>query len=304
MVQGNYERSATPSFSIIIAVYNDWALLSGCLQSLAEQENAPSFEVIVIDDGSTEAAPEPTRRWATHYPLEIIRQTHAGIPAARNQGVQHSRGSILVFVDADSRLKPDCLAALHSAAGNTQHNSFQLQLVGDSTTLLGKAEHLRLRALQNHSLRPDGCIRYVNTAGFAIRRAKIDPQQGLFDPRLLRGEDTLLLANLIRENDLPFFLANAIVQHVVPLSMIGCVRKDFRSAYLERTSLDLIASLGVRIRVRNRDRLKMLWEMWKASASPQIGRLSWVAAVARQCMQRLFSIFWWLCKRRSDVLSP
>ena len=57
MVQHEQISNQTPLFSIIIAAYNDWAVLKGCLQSLARQTDEPCFEVIIVDDGSTVAAP-------------------------------------------------------------------------------------------------------------------------------------------------------------------------------------------------------------------------------------------------------
>ena len=95
-------------------VFNDWIALDPCLRSLEQQANGPSFEVIVVDDGSGEAAPEVIRQWVPRLPLTIVRQDHAGIPTARNRGVQISRGSILLFIDADCRFQTNCLTALES----------------------------------------------------------------------------------------------------------------------------------------------------------------------------------------------
>src|SRR6202166_3266171 len=104
--------STTPLFSIIIGVYDDWTPLDQCLRSLERQIDGPSFEVIVVDDGSRSPAPEVIREWSRRFPLTVIRQSHAGIPNARNRGIQVSRGSVLLFVDADSRTQTGCLAAL------------------------------------------------------------------------------------------------------------------------------------------------------------------------------------------------
>src|SRR5271157_1006773 len=98
--------TTTPLFSIVIGVYDDWIPLDQCLRSLAQQTNGPSFEVIVVDDGSREAAPEFISYWIRAYPLTVIRQSHTGISAARNRGVQISIGSVLVFVDADCKFQP------------------------------------------------------------------------------------------------------------------------------------------------------------------------------------------------------
>jgi len=289
-----HQSSTTdPLFSVIIAVFNDWDPLDRCLESLAQQEYAPGFEVIVVDDGSRESAPEFIRQWKRHYRLTVDRQPHGGISITRNRGAQISRGSVLLFLDADSRLQTNCLAALDSAITNSfQHNFFQLHLIGDYTSLVGRAEELRLKTLQNHMLQPNGCIRYLNTAGFAIRPSRVDTQRGVFDPVALRAEDTLLLADLMQLGELPLFVPNAIIQHATPLSLMESLAKSIRSAYLEGRTYEIIASKGIRIRVSHRERLSMLSYMWKSSGQHSIGRSAWFVVVARQALQRIISILY------------
>jgi len=279
-----------PLFSIVISVYNDWIPLHQCLQSLARQTDSPDFEVIIVDDGSRTPAPEFIRNCMRCYPLMVVRHSHAGISAARNRGVQISKGCVLLFIDADCKLERNCLAVLKSTiSGSPQHNCFQLHLVGAAFGLVGKAEALRLISLQDHLLQPDGCIRYLNTAGFAIRRQKVNPQVGVFDEALRRAEDTLLLANLMEQGELPLFVPYAIVQHAVQLSLVKCLSKDIRSAYLEGKTYEIIASKGLKIRMSNRERLSVLLSMWKTSKQPSIGRLGWCVLVLRQACQRITS---------------
>jgi glycosyltransferase involved in cell wall biosynthesis len=290
MAQHGQFSEQPPRFSLIVAVYNDWAMLDGCLQSLTQEKETP-FEVIVVDDGSQEPAPEYIERRSGGYPLTILRQDHAGISAARNRGIRQSKGRVLVFVDADCRIQLNCLAALTSAIEDyPEQGFFQLRLVGDRSGVVGRAEDLRLTALQDHLLQPNGCIRYLNTAGFAVRREKLNPEVGLFDTTVVRGEDTLLLANLIERGILPLFVPRAIVQHTVPLSFTGCLRKEIRSAYLEGRSYDIIASRGLRIRMGNRERINMLRSTWKASRQDSIGMSAWFVLVARQSLQRTVSL--------------
>ena len=290
MNPGGQNSSAPPLFSIVIPVYNDWKPLDQCLQSLARQSHGPSFEVIVVDDGSAETVPEFIGSLTHGYPFNIIRQSHAGIPAARNRGIQSACGKVLLFVDADCRLKTNSLAALSATiAGSPQHDCFQLRLVGDSSSLVGRAEELRLVTFQEHMLQPDGRIRYLNTAGFAIRRSRADVETGVFDPDALRGEDTLLLANLMQTGELPLFVPDAVVEHAIPLSLLDCLRKDIRSVYLEGPTYDIIASKGVRIRVTHGERLRLLWSMWKTAGQNSIGRSAWFVLVARQALQRITS---------------
>lgn len=280
--------SAAPRFSVVIASYNDWRPLEQCLRTMAEQSAAPDFEVIVVDDGSRKAAPEFIARWSSHYPLTVVRQTHEGISAARNRGVQIARGSVLIFADADCKLQKNCLAMLNAAIEqHPEHDYFQLRMVGDCSRLVGRAEELRLITMQKYMLQTDGYIRYLNTAGFAIRREKADIAGGLFDPLARRAEDTLFLANLMQAGELPWFAGEAIVQHAIPLSLAACLLKDIRSAYLEGRTYDLIATKGVRIRVTRRERWSMLRFMWKASAERSIGRAACLVLAARQSVRLL-----------------
>jgi glycosyltransferase involved in cell wall biosynthesis len=74
MAQHGQFSDQVPLLSIIVPVYNDWAMLDACLQSLTHETGIP-FEVIIVDDGSKEAAPEYIRRWTECYPLSSSRIT-------------------------------------------------------------------------------------------------------------------------------------------------------------------------------------------------------------------------------------
>jgi glycosyltransferase involved in cell wall biosynthesis len=278
--------TTTPLFSIIIAAYNDWAALNACLRSLTLQTNPPRFEVILVDDGSAESTPDFIRDWRNRYPLTIARQPHAGVSAARNRGAQISQAPILLFADADSRFHVNCLEVLASTiASSPQHNGFQLRLTGDCATLVGRVEELRLITLQDHLLQPDGCLRYLNTAGFAIRRTEVNVEAGVFYTGAVRGEDTLLLANMMARGKLPLLVANAIVQHETPFSLMESLRKEIRSAYLEMDTYKIIDTKGVKYRVTHAERLQMLRAMWKTSGRASIGRAAWFVLVTRQVLR-------------------
>jgi len=290
-ITSNVIPNAIPALSVIIAVYNDWLPLEQCLHSLSDQAAGPSFEVIVVDDGSEGAVPEFILKWSRSFPLTVVGQIHAGIPAARNRGIKVSQGSLLLFVDSDCRLQAGCLASLDAALTNNPMSScFQLRLIGEISTLVGRAEDLRLKILQDHLLQANGCIRYLNTSGFAIRRTRVNCEEGLFDATVLRGEDTLLLANLIQGGDLPLFVSTAVVQHAIPLTLMECLRKDARSGRLEARAYNIIVARGVKIRVNYRERLAMLVSMWRASGERSIGRPALLVLLVRQLVERAFSV--------------
>jgi glycosyltransferase involved in cell wall biosynthesis len=295
--------TTVPHFSVIIAVYNDWQPLDHCLRALAQQENSPDFEVIVVDDGSATFVPESIRLWSDHVPLTILRQRHSGVAAARNLGIESSTGSVLVFTDADCEMRCGCLSALHAAMLNfPQHNSFQLHLVSHCSSLMGRAEELRLLSLQNQALRPDGRIHYLNTAGFAIRKAYLSPAAPLFGPQALRAEDTLLLANLILRGELPLFVVDAIVQHTITLSWTECLLKDTRSAWSEGKTYKMIAAKRVAVRMGDRARMRMMISMWNATNQPSIGRTAWFVVIARRTIHRTVRLLYRALSRLRRLL--
>lgn len=276
---------ATPQFSVVIAVYDDWVPLEECLHSLKEQISPACFEVIVVDDGSSEAPPSSLRSESYPFALVMVRQAHFGIPSARNLGIQNSRGNVLLFVDADCRLDKNCLALLNSViAHEPQHDSFQLCLTGDRSTLVGRAEELRLSTFQSLMLQPDGRIRYLNTAGFALRKKRTEGV--VFHPGALRGEDTLLLANLMQTGELPLFVRDAVIIHSIPLSLMECLQKDLRTVYLEGPAFDMVASTGVKLRLTHRERLRLLASMWKVAKRSSLGYSAWFVVLIRQAFQR------------------
>ena len=94
--------------TVIIPAYNARNQIGECLSSLLEGGvRAGEHEVIVVDDGSSDDTPELVRN---HYGrVRLIRSDHAGPYAARNIGISHAHGEILVFLDADCVAPPGWL---------------------------------------------------------------------------------------------------------------------------------------------------------------------------------------------------
>ncbi len=89
--------SSKPLVSVIIPIYNAQDTLALCLERLY-QSDYPNFEVILVDDCSTDTSPEIAKK----YPARLVRMPrNQGAAAARNQGVQEAKGAILLFMDAD-----------------------------------------------------------------------------------------------------------------------------------------------------------------------------------------------------------
>lgn len=89
--------------SVAICTWNRAEMLDGCLASLTDQELGEPFEIVVVDDGSTDATAATVRRHAAHsvHDVRYVVQAHAGLNAARNRGVAETRGSVIHFLDDD-----------------------------------------------------------------------------------------------------------------------------------------------------------------------------------------------------------
>ena len=104
-----------PTISVIIPAFNAEATLPACLHALDRQIGAPSFEVIVVDDGSRDG----TATVAAAEGVSVERIAHTGAAAARNRGVQVALGTLLLFTDADCVPNPDWVARLSAPFGES-----------------------------------------------------------------------------------------------------------------------------------------------------------------------------------------
>ena len=89
-----------PSVSIVIPMYNEERYIARCLESLTHQ-TFQDFEIILIDDGSTDSTVKITETFKDLLPLTILHQEHGWPWKARNRGAKEAKGEILTFVDAD-----------------------------------------------------------------------------------------------------------------------------------------------------------------------------------------------------------
>ena len=92
-----------PSTSVVICAYNAAATLDECLRHSCALEY-PGLEVIVVDDGSTDATPEIVRR---HRRARLVSVPHGGLSVARNAGFEAARGELVAYLDSDAYPSPE-----------------------------------------------------------------------------------------------------------------------------------------------------------------------------------------------------
>lgn len=97
-----------PAVSVIIPAYNEQTFLGRCLDSLARQSYpADRIEVVVLDNGSTDATPEIARSRGVRLEIDPVSR----VGGLRNRGAALATGEVLAFLDADCVAPPDWIAS-------------------------------------------------------------------------------------------------------------------------------------------------------------------------------------------------
>lgn len=114
--------------SIIVPAYNVEKRISKCLKSILFQKTNYLFEVLVINDGSTDGTAKVISEFEDNYPnLKVIHKSNGGVSSARNLGMDNASGKWLMFVDSDDYLNEDCLEKM---INQVQKDKFQLAVIG------------------------------------------------------------------------------------------------------------------------------------------------------------------------------
>ena len=137
----------TPLFSIIIPTYNYGHYLPRALDSVLAQ-GGDDYEIVVVDDGSRDGTADVIHRYKTGSSptISYFFQHNRGLSAARNQGVALSRGTYLLFLDADDALTSDALDQFR--AHLAKHGDLDF-IVGGRVWIdqTGRARHRSIRNL-------------------------------------------------------------------------------------------------------------------------------------------------------------
>ncbi|MGL5884233.1 glycosyltransferase family 2 protein [Synechococcus elongatus] len=104
-------------FSVVIPTYNRRPILEKCLRALEQQQISAEtaiagYEVVVVDDGSTDGTVDWLKAQASEFPhVRLFEQDHQGPARARNLGVQQAQGDTIIFIDSDLVVTPPFLQA-------------------------------------------------------------------------------------------------------------------------------------------------------------------------------------------------
>jgi hypothetical protein len=208
---------AAPVVSIVIPTRNRCASVTRLLRSLAgHRSDSPAFEVIVVDDGSTDGTPVSLPPGGWPFPLQIVQQDNSGAAVARNAGARAAVGDLLLFLDDDVKPEPGLVAAHVGVHGNGE----DLVAVGDLPPItaeggfLGPILRFWWASMQEPIRRPGHRHTFSDllSGHFSIRRAQFE-RLGGFDEQLRCREDYELGYRVIAAGLRLRFMAAPVAYH-------------------------------------------------------------------------------------------
>ncbi len=186
--------------SLVIPTYNRWPILEKCLVALEAQSPSgeiDDYEVVLVDDGSTDGTPSRLREQAARFPhVRLVEQAHGGPAEGRNRGVDHARGDVIVFIDSDLVVTPQFLSSHARALQRYWHQSGN-RLCFTYGAVINTA-NFDQPTTERHKLR-DLSWAYFATGNVAIDRTVLQ-RSGLFDTGFrLYGWEDLELGERLRQ---------------------------------------------------------------------------------------------------------
>jgi len=213
------------NISVVVPVRNATKTVGKCLASLAAQDRE-DFEVIIVDDGSTDG----TADICDSYPgVQVLRLKQGGPSRARNQGIAASRGTLVAFTDGDCVVDANWLTELEkgfispevAGVGGDQKSP-------DDETATGRLvqEFLKVIGFMTDYIKTDTVVKEVchNPSCNSMYRKSVLTEVGGFDERLWPGEDVDLDVRIRRRKHKLVFTPEACVSHYRPATYRGFAR--------------------------------------------------------------------------------
>jgi peptidoglycan/xylan/chitin deacetylase (PgdA/CDA1 family)/GT2 family glycosyltransferase len=219
-----------PAVTVLVPAYNEAVGIEATLRSIAG--TYPDLQVVVIDDGSTDATADIAEALALPG-VEVVRQANAGKAAALNTGLLHCRSDIVVMVDGDTVFEPDTIAqlvqplrdpAVGAVSGNTK--------VGNRGGILGRWQHLEYVIGFNLDRRMYdvlNCMPTVPGAAGAFRREALVAVGGVSTDTL--AEDTDLTMAVTRAGWRVVYEERARAWTEAPATLNALWRQRYRWCY-------------------------------------------------------------------------
>jgi glycosyltransferase involved in cell wall biosynthesis len=185
-----------PTFTVVMPAYNASATIGSAISSLLAQ-TYDSFELIVVDDGSTDDTAEKVQPFEADGRVWMLRQRNSGLAASRNEAINRGRGRLISMLDSDDLWLPNYLESMKAALDDDPGASFAYTdawILEDATKRVHKATAMgHQEPPETAPAEPELLLRELLRRNFVftsatVRRSALD-EVGPFDLRLRAAED-------------------------------------------------------------------------------------------------------------------
>lgn len=175
--------------SVVIPAYNEERLIGSCLDAFVRQRTRRIFEIIVVDNASTDRTAQIARSYTTRLPVRVINEPRKGRGQARRTGFDHASGDIIASTDADTIVPEDWIETIGQVFARYPH---AIAITGSvRITDCDPVTNKMVNVLQPAMMRVGAAIarhQWLNGFNFAVR-APMYVRSGGFDPKLVGLED-------------------------------------------------------------------------------------------------------------------
>jgi len=188
-------------FSVVVPLYNKENCIRMTLESVKKQ-SFKDYEVIVVDDGSTDRSLEEARKIKSEN-ITIIHQQNQGVSVARNTGILHAQGQYIAFLDADDEWEPDYLKTIDHLI--EKYPESDMYVTAYRVDMGNGKSHYSARltpatgCLESYWLTYQYAYDFVWTSATVIRTSAV-LKAGLFRPGEKIGQDLDLWSRVARNN--------------------------------------------------------------------------------------------------------
>jgi len=192
----------SPLISVVLPTYNVAQYLQQCLESVAAQTYL-NIEVIIIIDGATDGSYEIAQKFCkTDNRFSVYWQENAGSGPARNAGLEHCQGELVMFVDPDDWIEPELLEKLYKAQSEGNYDlvaSTRIKVECDSK---GQVKKIKPQHLDDEKIVGQDAVRHAYMQ--MLRTGVVsNPTQKLFKLSVIR-ENQVAFPSLKRSQDIVF----------------------------------------------------------------------------------------------------